>query len=93
MRILITGAAGFIGFSLSHHLLKNNFKIFGIDNLDDYYDTTSFVSAIQKRQGFKIACLEEIALKKKWINKKNLDESIKFYGNCDYSKYLKRLIS
>ena len=62
-------------------------------SIDDYYDTTSFVSAIQKRQGFKIACLEEIALKKKWINKKNLDESIKFYGNCDYSKYLKRLIS
>ena len=62
-------------------------------SIDDYYDTTSFVSAIQKRQGFKIACLEEIALKKKWINKNVLDESIKFYGNCDYSKYLKRLIS
>lgn len=38
MNILITGAAGFIGFSLSHHLLKNNYKIFGIDNLDNYYD-------------------------------------------------------
>ena len=62
-------------------------------SIDDYYDTTSFVSAIQKRQGFKIACLEEIALKKKWINKKVLQESIKFYGNCDYSKYLKRLVS
>ena len=62
-------------------------------SIDDYYDTTSFVSAIQKRQGFKIACLEEIALKKKWINKKVLQKSIKFYGNCEYSKYLKRLIS
>ena len=62
-------------------------------SIEDYYDTTSFVSAIQKRQGFKIACLEEIALKKKWINKKALQESIKFYGNCDYSKYLKRLMS
>ena len=62
-------------------------------SIDDYYDTTSFVSAIQKRQGFKIACLEEIALKKKWINKNIIEESIKFYGNCDYSKYLKRLIS
>ena len=55
-------------------------------SIDDYYDTTSFVSAIQKRQGFKIACLEEIALNKKWIDKKTLNESIKFYGNCDYSK-------
>ena len=60
-------------------------------SIDDYYDTTSFVSAIQKRQGFKIACLEEIALTKKWINKNTLKQSIKFYGNCDYSKYLKRL--
>ena len=61
-------------------------------SIDDYYDTTSFVSAIEKRQGFKIACLEEIALGKKWINKKILNESIKFYGNCDYSKYLKGLL-
>ena len=61
-------------------------------SIEDYYDTTSFVSAIQKRQGFKIACLEEIALTKKWINKNTLKESIKFYGNCDYSKYLRRLL-
>ena len=62
-------------------------------SFDDFYKTTSFVSAIQKRQGFKIACLEEIALTKKWINKNSLKESIKFYGNCDYSKYLKNLLS
>jgi len=61
-------------------------------SIDDYYDTTSFVSAIEKRQGFKIACLEEIALRKNWIDKKSITESIKFYGNCDYSKYLKSLI-
>ena len=61
-------------------------------SIDDYHDTTSFVSAIQKRQGFKIACLEEIAFRKKWINKKVLAESIKFYGNCDYSKYLRNLL-
>ena len=60
--------------------------------IDDYYDTTSFVAAIEKRQGFKIACLEEIAFKNKWINKKSLLESVKFYGNCDYSKYLKKLL-
>ena len=62
-------------------------------SIEDYYDTTSFVSTIEKRQGFKIACLEEIAYRKKWINKKDINESIKFYGNCDYSKYLKKLIS
>ena len=38
MTILVTGAAGFIGFHLSHYLLENNFDVIGIDNLNDYYD-------------------------------------------------------
>ena len=39
MKILITGAAGFIGFHLSKKLLDNSYHIIGIDNLNDYYDT------------------------------------------------------
>ena len=62
-------------------------------SIDDFYKTSAFVSAIENRQGFKIACLEEIALNKKWINKKHINDSIKFYGNCDYSNYLKKLIN
>ena len=61
-------------------------------SMDDYYKTIAFVTAIENRQGLKIACLEEIALSKKWIKKKQINDSIKFYGNCDYSKYLKKLI-
>jgi len=61
-------------------------------SIEDFYKTSSFVSAIENRQGFKIACLEEISLNKKWINKREISNSIKFYGNCDYSKYLKNLI-
>jgi len=61
-------------------------------NIKDFYDAGNFVSAIENRQGLKIACLEEIALNNKWINKENIKNSIKFYGNCDYSKYLKSLI-
>lgn len=38
MKILITGSAGFIGFHLSKKLLKLNHVIYGIDNLNDYYD-------------------------------------------------------
>ena len=60
--------------------------------MDDYYKTISFVSAIENRQGLKIACLEEISLNKKWIKKNNIINAIKFYGNCDYSKYLLKLI-
>ena len=61
-------------------------------SMDDYYKTISFVSAIENRQGLKIACIEEIALNKKWIKKRNIKNAIKFYGNCDYSKYLQKLI-
>ncbi len=61
-------------------------------SIEDFYKTSSFVSAIENRQGFKIACLEEIALNQKWINKGNIKESINFYGNCEYSSYLKKLI-
>ncbi len=62
-------------------------------SIEDFYKTSAFVSAIENRQGFKIACLEEIALNKKWVKKKQVQESIKFYGNCEYSNYLKKLIN
>jgi glucose-1-phosphate thymidylyltransferase len=61
-------------------------------SMDDYYKTSAFVSAVENRQGLKIACLEEIAFNNKWINKKHIKQSIKFYGNCDYSNYLAKLI-
>ena len=61
-------------------------------SIDDFYKTSSFVSAIENRQGFKIACLEEISLNKGWINKSDILNAIKFYGNCQYSTYLKNLI-
>ena len=38
MKILITGVAGFIGFSLAKYLLKKNNIVYGIDNLNKYYD-------------------------------------------------------
>ena len=60
-------------------------------SIEDFYKTSSFVSAIENRQGFKIACLEEIALNNGWINRSTLNDAIKFYGNCEYSNYLKKL--
>ena len=62
-------------------------------SIEDYYKTSAFVQAIEDRQGLKIACIEEIALLNKWIKKKELDNQIKFYGNCQYSNYLKKLSS
>jgi len=62
-------------------------------SIEDFYKTSAFVSAIENRQGFKIACLEEIAYLNKWISKKEIIRSVRFYGNCSYSDYLKKLIS
>ena len=61
-------------------------------SINDFYDTSAFVSAIENRQGLKIACLEEISLNNKWIQKKNIKSAIKFYGKCSYSQYLSTLI-
>ena len=61
-------------------------------SIKDFYDASAFVSALQNRQGLKIACLEEIALSNGWINKKQIILAIKFYGKCDYSNYLWKLI-
>ncbi len=61
-------------------------------SISDYYKTSNFVSAIENRQGFKIDCIDEIAFLNKLITKKHVKNSIKFYGNCEYSTYLKKLI-
>ena len=57
-------------------------------------DAGMFIQTIQQRQGFKIACLEEIALKNKWITKNKLRKIlIKNKLNNEYSQYLKNIIS
>ena len=61
-------------------------------SIEDYYKTSTFVYAVENRQGLKIACLEEIALLNKWINNNLIKKQIKFYGNCNYSNYLKKII-
>ncbi len=61
-------------------------------SISDYYKTSAFVQAIENRQGLKIACLEEISLLNGWIGKKEIFKQIKFYGNCEYSEYLKKLL-
>ena len=60
--------------------------------IDDFYKTSAFVQAVENRQGLKIACIEEIALLNGWIGKKEILSQIGFYGNCEYSSYLKNLI-
>ena len=61
-------------------------------NVQNLYETAQFISSIERRQGLKIGCLEEIAYINKWISKKNIIKAVKFYGNCEYSEYLNNLV-
>ena len=61
-------------------------------SIEDFYSASNFISTVENRQGFKIACIEEISFNNKWIKEKEIKNQISFYGNCEYSKYLKHLI-
>ena len=52
-----------------------------------------FVETIEQRQGFKIACVEEIAYKKKWINQKKLLKIICKFKSSNYGKYLNLILN
>lgn len=61
MKILVTGAAGFIGFSLTAGLLNEGHTVFGIDNLNDYYDVNlkkNRLSILKKDPNFEFKCVD-----------------------------------
>ena len=76
---------------LSANLIGRGGAWLDAGSIEDFYKTSSFVEAIENRQGLKIACIEEIAFNYNWIGKKEINNSISFYGKCDYSNYLKKL--
>lgn len=55
------------------------------------HDASEFVKVIEKRQGFKISCIEEIAYRKGFITKEQLLQSAEKYGKSGYGEYLKNL--
>ena len=59
---------------------------------EDISKASNYVEILQDRQNLKIGCIEEIAFKKKWINKNQLRSRINFYGKNKYSDYLKELL-
>jgi len=59
---------------------------------DSLIDAAQFVSVIESRQGLKIACLEEIAWRKGWIDRNQLENQIRSMGKSSYAAYLKALI-
>jgi glucose-1-phosphate thymidylyltransferase len=59
--------------------------------VEGLFEASNYIYNIEKRQGLKIACLEEIAFDKGWINKKILQENIKFYQKSSYADYLRKI--
>jgi glucose-1-phosphate thymidylyltransferase len=55
-------------------------------------DAASFVQVIEDRQGLKIACLEEIAFEKGWIDEEILKSSVEVMGKSSYATYLRRIL-
>ena len=79
IKILITGSAGFIGYHLSQSLLQNDFKVFGIDNLNNYYDVQLKKERIKKLKLKKNFIFYKIdILNKNKVNKIIKDNSIKY---------------
>ena len=59
---------------------------------DNLHEASQLMQIIEKRIGYKIGCIEEIAFRNNWINKMHLKKIFKKYINSEYGSYLKRLI-
>lgn len=71
--------------------LQRGFAWLDTGTHDSLSEASTFIEVIEKRQGLKIACLEEIAFKKGWISKENLKELAKPMEKNDYGRYLIQL--
>lgn len=58
---------------------------------DSLLDASQYVQTIEHRQGLKVACLEEIAYEKNWINREQLRERARYFGKTGYGQYLAKL--
>ena len=54
---------------------------------------TDFIKIIERRQGLKIACMEEIAFGKGWLSTEGLEQAIKAHGSSSYGNYLRTILS
>ena len=71
--------------------LQRGFAWLDTGTHDSLSEASTFIEVIEKRQGLKIACLEEIAFKKGWISKEDLKDLAKPMEKNDYGKYLIQL--
>lgn len=73
-------------------ILPRGFAWLDTGTFNSLYQASSYVEAIEQRQGLQIACLEEIAYNNEWIDDKQLLDAAEKMGKSEYGKYLKSLI-
>ena len=72
--------------------LQRGFAWLDTGTHDSLSEASTFIEVIEKRQGLKVACLEEIAYKRGWISKEKLEEVAKPMAKNDYGKYLLQIL-
>lgn len=72
-------------------LLGRGFAWLDTGTHESLHKANVFVETIQNRQGFMIACLEEIALNQGWISAAKIGQAVDRYGKSDYGNYLRKL--
>tara|TARA_B100000886_G_scaffold190530_1_gene131126 strand:+ start:24943 stop:25818 length:876 start_codon:yes stop_codon:yes gene_type:complete len=77
---------------LKIEILGRGFTWLDTGTHDSLLEASNFVKTVEKHSRYKVACLEEIAFKMKFISLEKLKELTKAYGNSSYSKYLKSLV-
>jgi glucose-1-phosphate thymidylyltransferase len=77
---------------LDVELLGRGFAWLDTGTHDSLLEASQFVQTIEHRQGFKIACLEEIAYQNKWIDSDQLMERAAFFGKSGYGAYLQSIL-
>lgn len=78
---------------LNVELLGRGFAWLDTGTHDSLLEASQFIHTIEKRQGFKVACLEEIAYNNKWITKDKVNEQAHKMGKTEYGKYLFHLVN
>jgi len=78
---------------LKIEILGRGFTWLDTGTHDSLLEASNFIKTVEKHSGYKVACLEEIAFKMKFINLKKLKELTKPFGDSSYGKYLKSLVN
>ena len=77
---------------LHMEIMRRGFTWLDMGTHDSLLEAGQFIATIEKRQGLKIACIEEIAYRKNWISREDLEKHAELFANNTYGKYLHKIL-